>query len=85
MRTLLLRDTILLCFLLFGILSGELNTHFFKIPHMFYRSQMISLKCKHLIQSVTGFLIISKSDRTKCHQILAINRITKLNITSIGR
>ena len=48
---------------------------------MFYRSQMISLKCKHLIQSVTGFLIISKSDRTKCHQILAINRITKLNIT----
>lgn len=48
---------------------------------MFYRSQMISLKCKHLIQSVTGFLIIPKFDHTKCHQILAINRITKLNIT----
>ena len=48
---------------------------------MLYRSLMIPLKCKHLIKSITGLLIIPKSDCTKRHQILTINRITKLNIT----
>ena len=48
---------------------------------MLYRPLMIPLKRKHLIKSITGLLIIPKSDRTKRHQILAINRITKLNIT----
>ena len=44
-------------------------------------SLMISLKRQHLIQALATFLIIPKSDRTKCHQILAIDSITKLYIT----
>ena len=44
-------------------------------------SLMIPLKRKHLIQSGAGFLIIPKSDCAKCHQILAIDCITKLYIT----